>query len=44
MGKDIDEAAKFGIGASILTILDENTISDKISVENIENKIKERKL
>ena len=44
MGKDIDEAAKFGIGASILTILDENTISDKISVENIENKIKEMKL
>ena len=43
-GKSIDEAAKFGIGASILTILDENTISSKISVENIEKIIEEMKI
>lgn len=44
MGKDIEEAARFGIGASILTVLDENTISNKISIDNIEKIIKEMKI
>lgn len=43
-GKNIEEAARFGIGASLLTILDENTISDKISVKNIEKIIVEMRI
>ena len=43
-GKSIEEAARFGIGASLLTILDENTISDKISVKNIEKIIEDMKI
>lgn len=40
-GLDIENTLKFSIGASIITLEDENTINPNISVENIENRIKE---
>ena len=43
-GKEIKEAAKFGIGASLIAVMDENTISNNMSIINIERNIKEMKI
>ena len=41
---DIEEASKFGLGAAILTSLNEKTVSDHISVQNVENIIQQMEI
>lgn len=43
-GLDIENTLKISIGASIITLENENTINPNISVENIEKRIEELKL
>ena len=41
---DLKETAKFGVASSIITLLDENTVSQNINLDNIYKTIKEMKL
>ncbi len=41
---DIDSATKIGLGASILTSLSDKTVSDQMSIKNVENIIKEMEI